>query len=147
MDKVTVKDSDVVYSQVLFPVSFNGDYFAYTLYDIVDIIEIFKFNGAGNKLELLTKGVDYTFNRNKIIFSSIPSMNYTVSVRYVHKLVYAIIDIPHVVRNSYRKPAPTGREQLQNLPVHSIGRLLHYVVDSQNFAGDNIFDNSYATTD
>lgn len=70
--------------------------------------------------------------------------DYTISVRYKHKLQYSVLDVPHANRNSYKKNN-LGREELQKLPVHAIARLTHYVVDSQNFAGDKIFDNSYQT--
>lgn len=143
MDKITILDSRVMQSQILYPISFGTNYFAYTIYDIDDIVEIFKFVSPSSKLQKLELGIDYTFERNKILFTSIPTEDYVVSVRYYHKLVYGVIDIPHVIRNSYRKNKPTGRNELQILPVNAIGRLWHYIVDAQNFTGDNIFDNSY----
>lgn len=69
--------------------------------------------------------------------------NFVLSIRYWHKLQYYVLDIPHTVRNNYRKNPATGREELQQLPVNGIARLSHYVVDGLNFDGDNIFDNSY----
>ena len=69
--------------------------------------------------------------------------NFVVSIRYWHKLQYYVLDIPHTIRNNYRRNPATGREELQELPINGIARLSHYVVDGLNFAGDNIFDNSY----
>ena len=68
--------------------------------------------------------------------------NLVLSVRYFHKLQYYVLDIPHAVRNSYKKNNQ-GRDELQILPLNYIARLVHYVVDAQNFAGDNIINNSY----
>jgi len=68
--------------------------------------------------------------------------NYVISIRYYHKLQYHVLDIPHAIRNSYRTDSQ-GRDELQKLPVNAIARLAHYVVDALNFAGDNIYDNSY----
>ena len=72
-------------------------------------------------------------------------INFTVSVGYRHRLQYHVLDIPHVIRNSYRKDNK-GRDELQKLPVNGIAKLSHLVIDALNFAGDNIFDNSYQTT-
>jgi len=69
-------------------------------------------------------------------------INLTLTVRYYHKLQYYVLDIPHVIRNSYRKDYQ-GRDELQLLPVNAIARLSHYVLEGFNFAGDNIIDNSY----
>jgi len=71
--------------------------------------------------------------------------NFVITIRYWHKLQYYVLDIPHTVRNNYRKNPTTGREELQILPINAIARLSHYVVDSLNFSGGNLFDNSYQT--
>jgi hypothetical protein len=143
MDKVKVLDAQTVHSQLLYPQNFNGTYFAYTIYDILSVIEVFRFVSATSMLQRLVEGTDFTIDRNKIIFSSVPASDFTVSVRYYHNPVYGVIDIPHIIRNSYRKANVTGREELQILPVNGVARLWHYMVDGLNFIGNNVFDNSY----
>lgn len=203
MDKITVVDSNVRQSEVLYPKKFNDNYFSYTIYDIQSVEEIFRFISPTQALQKLELDIDYTFGGNKVLFvvtntTDITSLkaisgyvnnqrvlldsgeiyefngastatpdddlivlpdniilpdpgrwlkieDFTVSIRYYHKLQYYVLDIPHVIRNSYRKDSQ-GRDELQLLPINAIARLVHYVVDSLNFAGDNIFDNSYHDT-
>ncbi len=200
MDRITILDSSVLYTQVLYPFGFSDNYFAYTVYSMDSIIEVFQFDGADQPLKLLELDVDYTFEGYKLLFTNTPvadiaglqaiedyidgnkalvdsdvfynflatseetpdgdnvvlpddilvgnpgrwikQENFTVSLRYRHKLQYHVLDIPHVMRNSYRKDNK-GRDELQELPVNAIARLVHWVVDRPNFIEDNIFDNSY----
>lgn len=200
MDRITIVDSSAPYSEVLHPVGYDNTYFAFTIYSVDSVIEVFQFIDTDQPLRLLSLNDDYTFDDHKLIFTQTPvaditalkaitgynngdkslvnssifyefdsestltpdddnvvlpddiivpnpgrwikQENFTVSIRYKHKLQYHILDIPHVIRNSYRKDNK-GRDELQKLPVQAIGRLVHYVVDRPNFDGDNIFDNSY----
>lgn len=200
MDRVTIVDSLVPQSEVLYPFGFSDNFFAYTIYPIESVIEVFQFESVSSKLKLLVQDTDYTFDGYKLLFTNTPVAdvtalkaitgyetgnkalvnstnfynfdvtstatpddnnvvkpdditlpdpgrwlklsNFTVSVRYRHKLQYFILDIPHVIRNSYRKNS-LGRDELQKLPINAIGRLVHWVIDKPNFAEDNIFDNSY----
>ena len=68
--------------------------------------------------------------------------DYTVTIRYNHKLTYHVLDIPHVNRYNYKKNN-LGRDEIQELPVSVVGRLVHYVLDAPNFNGTNVVDNSY----
>jgi alkyl hydroperoxide reductase subunit AhpC len=64
-----------------------------------------------------------------------------ISVKYEHNIVYGIVDLPHDVRNSYIIDN-NGRDQSIIMPVQAIGRRFHYLIDSQNYEGDNLYDNS-----
>lgn len=201
MDRITVVDSSVRQSEVIYPKVFGSNFFSYTIYDIISVEEIFQFLSDSEALLKLELDTDFTISGNKILIVTTPAAtvtalkaltgysanqksllastgevfqysgtstatpddilvikpddilvanpgrwlkleNFTLSVRYYHKLQYHVIDIPHVIRNSYRKDKQ-GRDELQKLPINAIARLSHYVVDGQNFAGDNIIDNSY----
>ncbi len=203
MDRIIIEDSDVRHSQVLFPKGYDDNLYSYTLYDILSIEEVFRFISPDEELELLQLDTDYTFERNKILFTNTPVADitalkavtayednnkalvnsdaiynfdsastatadddlvvlpdnitepapgrwlliedFTVSVRYRHRLMYFTIDIPHVIRNSYRKDSQ-GRNELQIMPVNCVARIAHYVIDALNFDGTNILDNSYHIT-
>lgn len=200
MDRITIVDSNVYHSEVVYPKGYQNNLYAYTIYNIESIVEIFRFITADQALKLLVLNTDYTFERNKVLFTNTPvadiaalkaltvhtdeqiSMvdnttiyeysssstatpdgddvvipnnithpapgrwlkidNFVVSLRYNHKLQYHVIDIPHIIRNSYRKNS-LGRDELMNMPVNSIARLSHYVIDAPNFDATNYFDNSY----
>jgi hypothetical protein len=203
MDKIIVLDSQETFGETLYPIDFNGTLFAYTIYDIDAVTEVFQFVEPTKPLLLLNSETDYTFERNKLILTTtsvadiaeikaltgyinnqkalitggrlyqfdetstetpddnavllpddivLPDPgrwllieNLSISIRYQHKLQYYVLDIPNSIRNSYRKDNQ-GRDELQKLPVNGIIRLAHYVVDGFNFAGDNIFNNSYNLT-
>jgi len=142
MDRITVVDSSVISSELINPRLYNTDYFGFTIYPILEIVDVFKFINATTKLTKLEEGVDFTFEGNKIIMTSTPAQGYSISVRYKHQLQYHVLDNPHIIRNSYRKDN-NGRDELQLMPINAVGRLAHYVIDALNFEGDNILDNSY----
>jgi hypothetical protein len=205
MDRITILNCLIVSdSEIRYPFFLNGQYIAYTTYDIKGIESVFRFNSPTTPLIRLIENVDFTHERNKIIFNianvttladlkaiathltddkkilnsaalyiysetsvvvpddilvvkpnnvtlSTPGRwlkldDFTISIRYIHKLQYHVIDLPHLVRDSYRIGAD-GKEEFQILPVNCIARLSHYVIDALNFAGDNVYDNSYTETE
>jgi len=141
MDRITVIDSSVVRSEFLYPFILEGECISFPTYEINSILEIFQFVGAAVKLKKLELEIDYTFSGNKIMFTNDLSGK-TLSLRYEHKLQYHVFDIPHIIRNSYRKDT-IGRKEMMKLPVNAIARLSHFVIDAKNNSSNNILDNSY----
>jgi len=142
MDRITVKDSLAMHSEILFPRDNTaGIVFSYTIYPIEEIEEIYRFSAPERPLILLKPEIDYTFKGNKVNFTS----NFgTVSIRYKHHLQYYVLDIPHIVRNSYKKN-DLGQDEMQIMPVNAVARLAHYIFDSIPFTGsfDASFDVSF----
>lgn len=148
MDKITLVDSEAIMSELIYPFELDTNRFAYTIYNPISIINIFMFVSSNSKLMKLLPDTHYTIDKNKIILNpnySFPTLT-QISVRYTHNLVFGIVDTPHDIRNSYVTNS-TGKEESVILPVSAIGRRFHYLIDAQNFNGDNIFDNSVNTTD
>jgi len=143
MDRLTVEGSDSRFSQIVYPQVFNGQLFAFTIYVIKDLIDLFVYKGDEMPLEKLEEGVDFTVSGNKILFINKYKsyLDFTCTVRYRHKIQYHVIDLTREVRNSYVLQS-TGDKNTK-FPVSAIGRRSHYVLDVQNFQGDLIFDNSY----
>lgn len=143
MDRITVKDGESVFSQVLFPYVYSGVLFAFTVYDIQSIEEIFLFQDVSSPLIRLNS-TQYSFEGNKVVldneFASIE--NLTISIRYKHFIQYHIIDLVKEVRNS-KGFDEKGYEQTIQMPFHAIARRSHYVLDQANYEKNNIIDNSY----
>lgn len=158
MDRITVIDAETIHKQILYPFSYKGKYAAYTTYSIKDIVDVFLFVGDDQKLLLLENGVDYNIgsgfsvdecndlNDNIIEFSSdIANMfrsgmggDFTVSVTYKHPPQYHII---HLVRDSM--VSVQIDKSSKRMPISAAGRRSHFVLDSENYAGNRLFDNSY----
>lgn len=145
MGRVTVKDSDSIYSQVLHPWSNNGELFAFTVYDIKDIYEVFLFQAADQPLIKLNPD-NYSYERNKLIlnasYAEIDELS--VSIRYKHWTEYHIMDILKETRRSYISDASTkGKQQSAMFPFNGIAKRSHYVLDPLNQMGTGRIDNSY----
>lgn len=140
MDRIIIENSLSIQSQVVTTKSFLNKIYCYTIYDISRILDVFVFGGSDQKLRRLIPDIDFTFERNKILFTNLEE-GVSVSVRYKHNVQYHILDIVHDVRDSF-EIENSGKEKKIVLPVSAIARRSHYLVDPQNFVGDNIFDNS-----
>lgn len=141
MDRIIVNGAEGIQSQVIYTKLYSNQVYAYTIYDIESILDLFVFVDATHKLTKLEEGIDYTYTRNKILFTSL-TVGKSISIRYKHKIQYHIIDLPHDVRNSYEIDT-NGRDSQTILPINAIAKRSHYILDSLNYLGDNILDNSY----
>ena len=153
MDRITVEDSEGFHNQLLQPkietVTEEENLFAYTTYNIEQILEIFLFEDVDVPLKRLFIDTDYTYSGNKIIFNEDYKEleNMTISIKYQHRLQYHVIDIPHETRNSYKIDSTNGREENIKLPINAVARRSHYVLDAANYLGDRIINNSYLDTE
>lgn len=138
MDRITIIGSEALYCQVLYPVKIV-ELFAYTVYDINEITDIFMFESNDQPLKKLVEGDDYTFSKNKIIFDDIYSSvnNLTVSVKYSYNITFNIIDIVKEIRDFY--VINNGVDGKVHFPVNAIARRSHYIFDQE---GSLTFDNS-----
>lgn len=143
MDRVTILDSGVTYSENKEVREYDTQQFIFSIYPIQEILEIFKFENENSPLNRLIEEVDYTFSvgDNKVIFNTLLPGDH-VSIRYKHKTQYLILDVNHETRNSYTKNN-LGREVLQKLPTYAVARVAHYVLDAPNLDGTTVYDNSY----
>lgn len=100
MDRITVLDSLATQSETVFMKNYNGQSYCYTIYPIINIIDMFIFINENTALKRLLLNTDYTIIGNKILFTSLYPNDITISIRYKHNLQYHIIDVVHDVRNS-----------------------------------------------
>lgn len=141
MDKITVINSSTPHSEVLKVFSMEDKVISKTIYPMEDILEIFLFESPTSKLTLLKKGVDYTFHDNEIVYSNVDSERY-VSISYLHKLQYNILDLNHDVRNTISLDS-SSREIPNELPISAVARRIHNVLNDYSMPGVELFNNSY----
>lgn len=141
MDKITLLGATAPQSENLLVKDFSGQKYVNTIYGIKSIIDIFKFVDESQPLQLLTKGKDYSFEGNKILFNGLQTGE-SISVSYVHNVQYNVLDLPHDIRQTIVLDSKS-REQTLLLPISAVARRTHNVLDAPNFNGDNLFDNSY----
>ena len=146
MDRITIRNGESVLQEVLSPIDFKGQMFAYTIYDIVSIREVFMFVAENIKLRLLTEGIDYTYEQNILKFSNeFKSVsNFSVSVTYNYNTQYHVIDITRDIRNQFNKD-DGGVDVSVSYPILAVARRSHYQLDAENYVGNLILDNSYDT--
>lgn len=143
MDKFTIQNSSAIQSEVL-EVKFSNDkLYVNTIYPTTSIVEIFKYQGPSLPLKLIQQ--DFDINEDHFVTfvagKELKEGDY-ITITYKHNIVYNILDLPHDVRNTYILNN-LSREELLKLPISAIARRTHNVIDSLDFDGDNVFDNSY----
>jgi hypothetical protein len=141
MDRITVVDSSAVQSELLILKLYGSTKFLYTIYDITSIIDIFTFSDSVSPLRKLNEGVDFVYERNKVIILTNDAIGKVFSVRYNHNSQYHIVDLVHDVRNSPK--FDSNKLNVEIFPVNAIARRSHYILSALNFEGNNIIDNSY----
>lgn len=143
MDKFTILNSSAVQSEVL-EVKFSNDkLYINTIYPVLSIVEIFKYEDSNQPLKLIQQG--YSVDENHFITfvagKELKEGDF-ITITYKHNVVYNILDFPHDVRNTYILNT-LSREEVLKLPISAVARRAHNVIDSLDFDGDNVFDNSY----
>lgn len=142
MDRITNIDATAEHQQVLHLVgNDDGQLFAFTQYTIKSIDFIGLYEGPDVPLKRLIEPDDYSFNNNIITLDSAYNdiNSPRITVRYVHNPTYHIVDIIKESRNSRNLQ---GNQKIV-LPVHALARRAHLVVDSENYNGDRLLNNSW----
>ncbi len=141
MDRLTIKGSRAVHSENLLVKQTASKKFIRTIYSILEVVDIFKFDNVYNKLKLLKYQEDYTYSGNQIVFTTLEYGD-SVTVTYLHELQYHILDLNHDVRNTVVLDN-YSQEQVKELPISAVARRTHIVINTYEFQGDEIFNNSY----
>jgi hypothetical protein len=149
MDKVTVRDAEVEYSQNIYPRTFMDKVFAYTVYDIKSVTDLYLFEGEDKPLKRLEQNQDFTFEYNRIYLNEQYSYRspLQLSIRYVHAPTFHIMDM---VREAMVSTTNIDfKDKSVNFPVSYVGRRAHdlKIFLNENLAGTYIFDNSYYKKD
>lgn len=147
MDKITVLDTEVSYTQIVKPQVYDDDGTARAtlLYVPLSIEAIYLYVDSTTALRILNFPDDVVLIGNVLEFSSELSAipNLTITVRYKHNQEYAILDIPRSVMSSESLHHDTKEKDHFKFPIHAIGRLFHYTVNETSIDGNYLFNNSF----
>ena len=141
MDRITITDSDTIDSEILYMSSPDADEkrYAYTVYRVNSMINVFGLSSPISPLVPLTLGEDFEFsgytftllNNNKTKDMKV------VSVRYRHYPQYFVIDIPHDIRSSNIRDY-NNTERKIHLPINAVAAKASYVIDRPSIISQNI---------
>lgn len=164
MDKFEIIDLESTFTQTLKPVynSATDTLFSFVFYDILSVLNIYKFQASHLPLIPLKSkdeeevNWDYELSGNKILLN--PDRHHqdyedgklSITIRYRHTPVYCIVDIQREIFKAKDKtPCSTNDCNIDNKnldlkgqPQKSVGRRLHYVWDANNFNEPSVFDNT-----
>lgn len=142
MDRITLDDTYAIYSEVIYPISYNEEYHAFLMYNLVEAEAVFLYAGDGYPLTLLEEGTDYTVTDNLIKFTigSGVAENVGVGIRYLHKVQFLIENIIRDIRMSGIK---TDIERQVEFPISAMAKRSHLVLNPYDYDGEALFDNSY----
>jgi hypothetical protein len=144
MDRITLLELEAWFTEVLKPVVFNSQVYAFTIYPVIEIMNIYKFNGDNAVLQKLAVDTDYTISGNKIVFNYNTygaTQDFSVSVRYKHNPVYHVIDINRDLVKQYSLNQ-NGTVEKQDFPLNAIGRKAHYMLDAADLSADSVLENT-----
>lgn len=145
MDRITLLDATTEHNQILYPKLTDDEVtlFAMTQYDILSIDFIGLFEGATSRIRRLIEPDDYSFINNIITFNS--SFNDLddphVTVRYLHKPVFHVVDLLRESMISFTGQHP--RQTKMVMPIKAMARRAHLMKDIENYDGDRLLDNSW----
>lgn len=147
MDRFTYIDAEAVYNERVFPKEITDGLgtatYAFTLHPVIKMEVAYLFVNSNTPLTVLEEGVDYTIDDNVMIFSNNSFAGQTISIRYIHRPQYHVIDIPRSTMVTPIKNLDTGADEDVLMPIHAMVRPTHYVLDAKNRQKNRIFDNSY----
>lgn len=154
MDRVTLIDLEGYYSEILRPIIYRNELFAYPIYEPLEVTDIFLYASDAEPLVPISTN-DYRIDKNRIVFNkelvnqvesndpNAPAGEIAVSIRYRHYPVYHIIDIDReLMKVREGKPCiPLTEQQLTAMPIKMIGRKAQYIFGAQKY-GETLYNNT-----
>lgn len=145
MEKITIEKGSSIFNQVIYN-NFckNEKCYCFLVYEPIKIIDVFVFESPDKPLIKLPDD-QYSFKKN-ILEIPYDFNDFGISIKYEHLPQYCVIDITRdltLVKNKDNDCYSNMNEVIRNMPVHAVGRRLHYILNAPIFEGDSLIDNSY----
>ena len=154
MDRIVVLDLQAEHTQILRPTKYKTELSAYPVYEPLEIIDMFMYQGEDMKLLPLTKD-QYTINGNKILFSEdllnfvdVTDINQkqpdiAITCRYTYHPVYHIVEANRELMRARQRACGYDNNNpgpLIDMPFSYTARKAHYIFDAQKY-DDELLDN------
>lgn len=134
MDRIILREVAGLFNEVVRVMDFKGEKVGFSIYEILDMEEIYLFQGDKVPLHPMKKD-EYDIDGYKIILSSkYNSMkDLSISIRYRHCLTYHLIDMNRDVMKVRTINCEASDEQLRHMPILGIARKSHYIFDNVKY--------------
>ncbi len=156
MDRIILLQLEAYYSEILRPVLYKGEIFAYPVYEPLEITNIFLFVDDVSNLKPLTPEM-YRIEGNRIIFdlgiqdfvvnedfTTMSSVPINISIRYSYYPVYHVLDANRELMKVRERNCSFTDEQLRAMPINVTCRKAHFIFDAQKF-GAELNNNNIST--
>ena len=145
MDRITILDSNSLYSQMVHLERYGNDLFGYLSYDPKSVLEAYVFEGQNKALQKLNDD-EFSIDGNavKLLNKNIgieSTDGIGLTIRYLHEVQYLVVSNIHDIRNT--KIREGGKVVGKRLPVSAIAKRLHNVMEPNDLSGKKLFNNSY----
>jgi hypothetical protein len=152
MDRIILTELEAINTEVIYPKRReNGDVFAYTIYNPIDLQDIYLFVGNNKQLEKLSADVFDLSLFDKGVLKFVDSGKYSnmlfhkeedisLSIRYTHNPCYHIIDVNRDLVKTRVKKCNENNEVLTDLPLSYLAKKAQYIFDKHNLSGLNIIN-------
>jgi hypothetical protein len=145
MDKVTVTELEMWFTQVLKFRKTDTKVFVFTTYNPLFISHAYAFLDTANPLSPIDESL-YTIydNRIEFDFATFSSVNYdTVTIKYTFNPVYHIIDVNRdMIKQKTIEPCGTVDGSKVMFPLSCVGRLAQYVFEKVSLNNNSLYDNT-----
>jgi hypothetical protein len=140
MDQITLVDGESVFSEVIVIKQAGSNLFAYTTYDISELLFVGLFVSDKEPIVQLDPA-QYTIVDNifRVVDSDIIKGS-SITLRYKHRPSFVIIEFKRETIQSFKLDKS---ETLLNLPVSAFAKRLHYHVIARNLASDWLINNNF----
>jgi hypothetical protein len=160
MDRISLIDLELNFSQVVYPVQSGDKLFSFLIYTPIQMLYVYMFMGASSPQKILRSrdespsDWDYYIEKddNKIFLNTTKyeeDEELSLSVKYLTMPEYFIIDI----KRELFKGQDVGDEvqsschgqksnSLVGMPQLSVGRRAHYMWDAKDLNGNRLYDNT-----
>lgn len=164
MDRVTVLEVESIFSQASLVFKTNLDkYVSFLIYSPTEIDSCFIYDSFDQPLLYLRKDVNFSVVEDRLEFNDTiiqyldSEQEAQITVRYFHHPTFHIIDINREIVKTFSyddrfdedKELPVlNQEQInpafvkQLMPVNSVARKVHFMLDSPNASGESLYDNT-----
>lgn len=136
MDRITIKDLEGYFNEVVFKKKLGNKDVFITEYPILSVESIFMFESADKPLNRLKEGEDFEIERTNIIRLLKDFNSDSISIRYRHSITYHVVEMTRDILRVRTKQCKDYNEELKDMPISGVIRKSHYLFENSKFYAD-----------